>query len=482
MSDSSRLRYGRAAGQGTADRDRAHAAGCVRSEPSNANPLDVPPESPVAVLTSEIPAYALTAVSCVIWPSPPAGVYSLGRLMGHWPHRGHLVRRQPSRRRPRRGNLPGVCRRSVDRHDRRERLPHYDDLILAAAERTPVPRARIAERGIDPAPDLEEKAEDLAVLGRASPGRPATQDKQESATTDPVRDYLKQIGKIPLLNAEQEVNLARRMEAGLFAEAKLASEQLAPAMRAELTMLAGDGHQARNDLLEANLRLVVSLARRYTGRGVLLLDLIQEGNLGLIRAVDKFDYAKGYKFSTYATWWIRQAISRGIADQARTIRLPVHVAEMINRLARVQRWLLQDLGREGTPAELAKELGVTPTKIIEMQRCSYEPTSLHTPIGEEGDSELGDLIEDRDAVVPVDAASYAMLKKQLYSALDTLSEREAGIISLRYGLTDGRPRTLAEIGEVYGVSPERIRQIETRTMSKLRHPSHAGVLRDYLDD
>ena len=366
-------------------------------------------------------------------------------------------------------------------NDRGERPSHSDDLILAAAERAPVPGAGIAERGTDPAPDLEEKAEDLAGLERDRPGRPATQVKQESTTTDSVRDYLKQIGKIPLLNAEQEVDLARRMEAGLFAEAKLASEHLASAIRAELTMLAGDGHQARNDLLEANLRLVVSLARRYTGRGVLLLDLIQEGNLGLIRAVDKFDYAKGYKFSTYATWWIRQAISRGIADQARTIRLPVHVAEMMNRLARVQRWLLQDLGREGTPAELAKELDVTPARIIEMQRCSNEPTSLHTPVGEEGDSELGDLIEDRDAVVPVDAASHAMLQKQLRLALQTLSEREAGIISMRYGLTDGQPRTLAEIGDVYGVSRERIRQIETRTMSKLRDPSRAGGLRDYLD-
>jgi RNA polymerase primary sigma factor len=353
---------------------------------------------------------------------------------------------------------------------------------LAGAERTPVPGAGIAERGIDSAPDLEEKVEFLAVLERDNPGHPATQVKQESATTDPVRDYLKQIGKIPLLNAEQEVNLARRMEAGLFAEAKLASQHVVPAMQAELTMLAGDGHRARNDLLEANLRLVVSIARRYAGRGVLLLDLIQEGNLGLIRAVEKFDYTRGYKFSTYATWWIRQAISRGIADQARTIRLPVHVAEMINTLARVQRRLLQDLGREGTPAELAKELDVTPAKIIEMQRCSYQPTSLHTPIGEDGDSELGDLIEDRDAVVPIDAASYAMLKKQLRSALDTLSVREAEIISMRYGLTDGQPRTLAEVGEVHGVSRERIRQIVTRTMSKLRDPLRAGVLRDYLGD
>jgi RNA polymerase primary sigma factor len=341
---------------------------------------------------------------------------------------------------------------------------------------------RLADGGSDPDPDLEEKAEDPAVLERDNADHPAAKVKQENATTDPVRDYLKQIGKIPLLNAEQEVNLAKRIEAGLFAEAKLASEHVAPAMQAELTILAGDGHRARNDLLEANLRLVVSMARRYAGRGVLLLDLIQEGNLGLIRAVDKFDYTRGYKFSTYATWWIRQAISRGIADQARTIRLPVHVAEMINKLARVQRRLLQDLGREGTSEELAKELDVTPAKIIEVQRCGHEPTSLHTPIGEDGNSELGDLIEDRHAVVPVDAASYALLKKQLRWALDTLSEREAGIVSMRYGLTDGRPRTLAEIGEVYGVSRERIRQIETRTMSKLRHPSRAGVLRDYLDD
>ena len=267
----------------------------------------------------------------------------------------------------------------------------------------------------------------------------------------------------------------------MFAEDRLASEHLAPTLQAELATLAGDGHQARNDLLEANLRLVVSMARRYSGRGMALLDLIQEGNLGLIRAVDKFDYTRGFKFSTYATWWIRQAISRGVAEQARTIRLPVHVVEVINKLAQAQRRMLQELGREGTPEELARELDTTTDRVIEVRRYGREPTSLHTPIGEDGDGEFGDLIEDCDAVAPGDAASYTLLKTQLHSVLCSLSEREAGVISMRYGLTDGLPRTLAEIGEVYGVTRERIRQIESRTMSKLRHPSRAQVLRDYLD-
>jgi RNA polymerase primary sigma factor len=303
------------------------------------------------------------------------------------------------------------------------------------------------------------------------------------ATADPVKDYLKQIGKVPLLNAEQEVELAKRIEAGLFAEEKLNEPQkkLDKKMQRDLEWIAEDGRRAKNHLLEANLRLVVSLAKRYTGRGMLFLDLIQEGNLGLIRAVEKFDYTKGYKFSTYATWWIRQAITRAMADQARTIRIPVHMVEVINKLARVQRQMLQDLGREPTPEELAKELDMTPEKVVEVQKYGREPISLHTPLGEEGDSEFGDLIEDSEAIVPSDAVSFTLLQEQLESVLDTLSDREAGVVRMRFGLTDGQPKTLDEIGKVYGVTRERIRQIESKTMSKLRHPSRSQVLRDYLD-
>ncbi len=311
---------------------------------------------------------------------------------------------------------------------------------------------------------------------------PAQQVVTAGATADPVKDYLKQIGKVALLNAEQEVELAKRIEAGLFAEEKLnAGIALEPKLRRELEWIAADGRRAKNHLLEANLRLVVSLAKRYTGRGMLFLDLIQEGNLGLIRAVEKFDYTKGYKFSTYATWWIRQAITRAMADQARTIRIPVHMVEVINKLARVQRQMLQDLGREPTPEELAKELDMTPEKVVEVQKYGREPISLHTPLGEDGDSEFGDLIEDSEAVVPADAVSFTLLQEQLHAVLDTLSEREAGVVSMRFGLTDGQPKTLDEIGKVYGVTRERIRQIESKTMSKLRHPSRSQVLRDYLD-
>jgi RNA polymerase primary sigma factor len=302
------------------------------------------------------------------------------------------------------------------------------------------------------------------------------------ATADPVKDYLKQIGKVPLLNAEQEVELAKRIEAGLFAEEKLNSgEKIEKKLRRDLEWIAVDGRRAKNHLLEANLRLVVSLAKRYTGRGMLFLDLIQEGNLGLIRAVEKFDYTKGYKFSTYATWWIRQAITRAMADQARTIRIPVHMVEVINKLARVQRQMLQDLGREPTPEELARELDMTPEKVVEVQKYGREPISLHTPLGEEGDSEFGDLIEDSEAIVPSDAVSFTLLQEQLESVLDTLSDREAGVVRMRFGLTDGQAKTLDEIGKVYGVTRERIRQIESKTMSKLRHPSRSQVLRDYLD-
>ena len=311
---------------------------------------------------------------------------------------------------------------------------------------------------------------------------PAQQVVTAGATADPVKDYLKQIGKVALLNAEQEVELAKRIEAGLFAEEKLNSgDKIDMKVKRELWWISQDGKNAKNHLLEANLRLVVSLAKRYTGRGMLFLDLIQEGNLGLIRAVEKFDYTKGFKFSTYATWWIRQAITRAMADQARTIRIPVHMVEVINKLARVQRQMLQDLGREPTPDELAKELDMTPEKVVEVQKYGREPISLHTPLGEDGDSEFGDLIEDSEAVVPADAVSFTLLQEQLHSVLDTLSEREAGVVSMRFGLTDGQPKTLDEIGKVYGVTRERIRQIESKTMSKLRHPSRSQVLRDYLD-
>ena len=291
------------------------------------------------------------------------------------------------------------------------------------------------------------------------------------ATADPVQDYLKQIGKVPQLNAGQEAELARRIKAGLSAEDKLADgNRLNDDQRLDLERIAEDGTRAKNHLLEANLRLVVSLAKRYTGRGMLFLDLIQEGNLGLIRAVEKFDYTKGYKFSTYATWWIRQAITRAMADQARTIRIPVHMVEVIGKLARVQRQMLQDLGREPTPDELAAGLDMTPEKVIEVQKYGREPISLHTPLGEDGDSEFGDLIEDSEAIQPGEAVSFTLLQEQLHSVLDTLSEQEAGVISMRFGLTDGQPKTLDEIGKVYGVTRERIQQIESRTMSKLRRP------------
>jgi RNA polymerase primary sigma factor len=304
------------------------------------------------------------------------------------------------------------------------------------------------------------------------------------ATADPVKDYLKQIGKVPLLNAAEEVDLAMRIEAGLFAEEKLSKMSAAEKssqLGLDLQWVARDGQRAKSHLLGANLRLVVSLAKRYTGRGMQFLDLIQEGNLGLIRAVEKFDYTKGFKFSTYATWWIRQAITRAMADQARTIRIPVHMVEVINKLARVQRQMLQDLGREPTPEELSKELDMTPEKVIEVQKYGREPISLHTPLGEDGDSEFGDLIEDTEAVVPADAVGFTMLQRQLESLLDSLSEREAGVIRMRFGLGDGQPKTLDQIGDTFGVTRERIRQIESKTMAKLRHPSRSQSLRDYLE-
>ena len=316
--------------------------------------------------------------------------------------------------------------------------------------------------------------------------RQARKDAELTASADSVRAYLKQIGKVALLNAEEEVELAKRIEAGLYATQLMAEiaergDKLPAAQRRDMMWICRDGDRAKNHLLEANLRLVVSLAKRYTGRGMAFLDLIQEGNLGLIRAVEKFDYTKGYKFSTYATWWIRQAITRAMADQARTIRIPVHMVEVINKLGRIQRELLQDLGREPTPEELAKEMDITPEKVLEIQQYAREPISLDQTIGDEGDSQLGDFIEDSEAVVAVDAVSFTLLQDQLQSVLETLSEREAGVVRLRFGLTDGQPRTLDEIGQVYGVTRERIRQIESKTMSKLRHPSRSQVLRDYLD-
>ncbi|GAA3719697.1 hypothetical protein GCM10022399_40150 [Terrabacter ginsenosidimutans] len=367
------------------------------------------------------------------------------------------------------------------------------------AEPEDAPVAELEDVVVEPVEDADEDSEEGATPAAAAKAEeteesgfvirdddeddaPAQQVVTAGATADPVKDYLKQIGKVALLNAEQEVELAKRIEAGLFAEEKLNSgDKIDMKLKRELWWIAQDGKKAKNHLLEANLRLVVSLAKRYTGRGMLFLDLIQEGNLGLIRAVEKFDYTKGYKFSTYATWWIRQAITRAMADQARTIRIPVHMVEVINKLARVQRQMLQDLGREPTPEELAKELDMTPEKVVEVQKYGREPISLHTPLGEDGDSEFGDLIEDSEAVVPADAVSFTLLQEQLHSVLDTLSEREAGVVSMRFGLTDGQPKTLDEIGKVYGVTRERIRQIESKTMSKLRHPSRSQVLRDYLD-
>ncbi|SDR97625.1 RNA polymerase primary sigma factor [Corynebacterium timonense] len=340
--------------------------------------------------------------------------------------------------------------------------------------------------------DDEDQGASVWDIEESAALRQARKDAQLTASADSVRAYLKQIGKVALLDAEQEVSLAKRIEAGLYAQHRLdemeraaaagdKDAKLTPAVKRDLRSVARDGRKAKNHLLEANLRLVVSLAKRYTGRGMAFLDLIQEGNLGLIRAVEKFDYSKGYKFSTYATWWIRQAITRAMADQARTIRIPVHMVEVINKLGRIQRELLQDLGREPTPQELAKEMDITEEKVLEIQQYAREPISLDQTIGDEGDSQLGDFIEDSEAVVAVDAVSFTLLQDQLQDVLHTLSEREAGVVRLRFGLTDGMPRTLDEIGQVYGVTRERIRQIESKTMSKLRHPSRSQVLRDYLD-
>jgi RNA polymerase primary sigma factor len=379
------------------------------------------------------------------------------------------------------------------------------DVTLDEAEETPTGAtpARPADADDDDEDEAEPATPDTSVAPRGPASmtrksgdfvwdeeesealRQARKDAELTASADSVRAYLKQIGKVALLNAEEEVELAKRIEAGLYAAERLRKgpeeKAVSTQLRRDLSWIVRDGERAKNHLLEANLRLVVSLAKRYTGRGMAFLDLIQEGNLGLIRAVEKFDYTKGYKFSTYATWWIRQAITRAMADQARTIRIPVHMVEVINKLGRIQRELLQDLGREPTPEELAKEMDITPEKVLEIQQYAREPISLDQTIGDEGDSQLGDFIEDSEAVVAVDAVSFTLLQDQLQSVLATLSEREAGVVRLRFGLTDGQPRTLDEIGQVYGVTRERIRQIESKTMSKLRHPSRSQVLRDYLD-
>ena len=367
-------------------------------------------------------------------------------------------------------------------------LADLEEVAEEVAAEAGAPATETAEDEELPEPTDKDKASGDFVWDEEESEalRQARKDAELTASADSVRAYLKQIGKVALLNAEEEVELAKRIEAGLYATQKMAElaeggAKLPVQQRRDMTWICRDGDRAKNHLLEANLRLVVSLAKRYTGRGMAFLDLIQEGNLGLIRAVEKFDYTKGYKFSTYATWWIRQAITRAMADQARTIRIPVHMVEVINKLGRIQRELLQDLGREATPEELAKEMDITPEKVLEIQQYAREPISLDQTIGDEGDSQLGDFIEDSEAVVAVDAVSFTLLQDQLQSVLETLSEREAGVVRLRFGLTDGQPRTLDEIGQVYGVTRERIRQIESKTMSKLRHPSRSQVLRDYLD-
>jgi RNA polymerase primary sigma factor len=360
-------------------------------------------------------------------------------------------------------------------------LESVEDIVADVAEAVDITAVEI-DLAVEEVEEVVVPGGGFVLKNNEDDDIPAQTTTITGATADPVKDYLKQIGKVALLNAELEVELAKRIEAGLFAEEKLAGKrQLSKDLERDLRWVVKDGQKAKSHLLEANLRLVVSLAKRYTGRGMQFLDLIQEGNLGLIRAVEKFDYTKGYKFSTYATWWIRQAITRAMADQARTIRIPVHMVEVINKLARVQRQLLQDLGREPTPEELARELDMTPEKVVEVQKYGREPISLSTPLGEDGDSEFGDLIEDTEAVVPADAVGFTMLQRELERILGSLHPREAGVIKSRFGLGDGVQKTLDQIGEEFGVTRERIRQIESKTMSKLRHPSRSQMLRDYLD-
>jgi RNA polymerase primary sigma factor len=382
------------------------------------------------------------------------------------------------------GKVPkGLATGEVDDEDLEDDdLESVEDIVADVAEAVDITAVEIETPAADEVEEIVVPGGGFVLSNNEEDDIPAQTSTITGATADPVKDYLKQIGKVALLNAELEVELAKRIEAGLFAEEKLAGKRkLARDMERDLRWVVKDGQKAKSHLLEANLRLVVSLAKRYTGRGMQFLDLIQEGNLGLIRAVEKFDYTKGYKFSTYATWWIRQAITRAMADQARTIRIPVHMVEVINKLARVQRQLLQDLGREPTPEELARELDMTPEKVVEVQKYGREPISLSTPLGEDGDSEFGDLIEDTEAVVPADAVGFTMLQRELERILQSLHPREAGVIKSRFGLGDGVQKTLDQIGEEFGVTRERIRQIESKTMSKLRHPSRSQMLRDYLD-
>ena len=388
------------------------------------------------------------------------------------------ARKEPKAKVPK-GLLKGL----IDDEDELEDddLESVEDIVADVAEAVDITAVEI-ETPIEEIEEVIVPAGGFVLSHTEEDDIPAQTATITGATADPVKDYLKQIGKVALLNAELEVELAKRIEAGLFAEEKLAGKRkLAKDTERDLRWVVKDGQKAKSHLLEANLRLVVSLAKRYTGRGMQFLDLIQEGNLGLIRAVEKFDYTKGYKFSTYATWWIRQAITRAMADQARTIRIPVHMVEVINKLARVQRQLLQDLGREPTPEELARELDMTPEKVVEVQKYGREPISLSTPLGEDGDSEFGYLIEDTEAVVPADAVGFTMLQRELERILQSLHPREAGVIKSRFGLGDGVQKTLDQIGEEFGVTRERIRQIESKTMSKLRHPSRSQMLRDYLD-
>jgi RNA polymerase primary sigma factor len=382
------------------------------------------------------------------------------------------------------GKLPkGLAKGDVDDEELEDDdLESVEDIVADVAEAVDITAVEIETPAADEVEEVVVPGGGFVLSNSEEDDIPAQTSTITGATADPVKDYLKQIGKVALLNAELEVELAKRIEAGLFAEEKLAGKRkLSKDMERDLRWVVKDGQKAKSHLLEANLRLVVSLAKRYTGRGMQFLDLIQEGNLGLIRAVEKFDYTKGYKFSTYATWWIRQAITRAMADQARTIRIPVHMVEVINKLARVQRQLLQDLGREPTPEELARELDMTPEKVVEVQKYGREPISLSTPLGEDGDSEFGDLIEDTEAVVPADAVGFTMLQRELERILQSLHPREAGVIKSRFGLGDGVQKTLDQIGEEFGVTRERIRQIESKTMSKLRHPSRSQMLRDYLD-
>ena len=436
---------------------KAAAKKSVAAKTSEKTVTEEPAETKKAAPAKKAPAKKAPAKKAAVKKSAPAQKAGSGEAPA-----SETKRATPKRR----AKSDVVDELIGDSADAEAEVPEEDTTAKkkSTAADEPLPTGAIVLKASD--------EEDVPTVTTTIPG----------ATADPVKDYLKQIGKVALLNAAEEVELAMRIEAGLFAEEKLATEKSIPKkLERELKWVARDGQRAKSHLLGANLRLVVSLAKRYTGRGMQFLDLIQEGNLGLIRAVEKFDYTKGFKFSTYATWWIRQAITRAMADQARTIRIPVHMVEVINKLARVQRQMLQDLGREPTPEELSRELDMTPEKVVEVQKYGREPISLHTPLGEDGDSEFGDLIEDTEAVVPADAVGFTMLQQQLEQLLDSLSEREAGVIRMRFGLGDGMPKTLDQIGDTFGVTRERIRQIESKTMAKLRHPSRSQQLRDYLE-